>query len=465
MSEDRYAALDALVAERLPGWVEELRDFCSIPSEAADAEALRRAAAWTADRLHAAGASVESLELPGVPPLVVGELGDGPRTLVCVQHYDLQPAVPLELWTAPPYQPQVRDGRLYARGAADNKGEFLLRIWALDAYRDAIGPLPCRVRFLVEGEEESGSEHLDALLDLGGDQGADLRLGDGALIEGGSIDERGRPLLDTGVRGILVVRLTARTLSSDAHSSLAMLLPNAAVRLVQALATLWDQHGLPRFAGWNEAARTATQADRDLIAALPTVELMDELKEAWGVDRFLAGREANEAAEAMTFEPTCNIQGIWAGYIGPGAKTVTPAEAHARLDIRLIPDQDPERMLAALRAHLDAAGYPDITITREEAMERPYWSPLDHPIVDAAARASEAVFRVPALRIPPAAGVAPMYQVCAKHQLPMVGIGASDAHAYAHAPDESESIELMGKATRVMARFVDEFADLADLAG
>lgn len=458
--QDRYAALDATVAERLPGWVEELRDYCSIPSEAAEPEALRRAAAWTAKRLRAAGAVVESIELLDVPPLVVGELGEGSQTLICVQHYDVQPAVPLELWTAPPYQPEVREGRLYARGAADNKGEFLLRVWALEAYGDAVGPLPCRVRFLVEGEEESGSEHLDALLDQVAERGADLRRGDGALIEGGSVDDHGRPLLDTGVRGILVVRLTARTLSSDAHSSLSMLLPNAAVRLVAALATLWDERGLPRFGGWNEAARGAATADRELIASLPSDELLAELKQAWGVDRFLAGREGDEALEAMTFEPTCNIQGIWAGYIGPGAKTVTPAEAHARLDIRLIPDQDPERMLAALRTHLDAAGYDDITITREEAMERPYWSPVDHPIVDAAVRASEAVFDAPALRVPPAAGVAPMYQVCAKHQVPMVGIGASDAHAYAHAPDESESIELMGRAARVMARFVDEFARL-----
>jgi acetylornithine deacetylase/succinyl-diaminopimelate desuccinylase-like protein len=457
MTERDYEALDRLVAERLSGWVEELREFCAIPSEAGDSAALRTAAAWTADRLRASGATVASLELDGVPPLVVGEVGAPARTLICVQHYDVQPAVPLELWTTPPYEPQLRDGRLYARGAADNKGEFLLRVWALEAYRELFGDPPCRIRFLVEGEEESGSANLDALLDLGDE----LRRGDGALIEGGFIDPLGRPLLEAGVRGILVIRLTARTLAVDAHSSVSMLLPNAAIRLVAALATLWDADGLPAFTGWRDAATKPTAADRALIASIPTEEL-DAMARVYGVDRFLRGREKASAFEALAFEPTCNLQGLWAGYTGPGGKTVTPAEAHARLDIRLIPDQDPDRMEAALRAHLDAHGFGDIEMTRDEEAERPYWSPIDHPIVNAAGRASEAVFGVPAIRVMPAPGTAPMFQVCARHRLPMVSIGASDAEARAHAPNESESVELMGKGARVMARFLDEFAAMTD---
>src|SRR6185437_6628857 len=161
-----FAALDTLVAERLAAWTDELGQYCRFPSEQDDAEALRGAADWTAERLRAAGAEVHMVELDGVPPLVVGEIGSGPRVLTLVQHYDVQPAVPLELWTAPPYEPSIRDGRLYARGATDNKGELLPRLWAAEAYQDAVGELPCRLRFLVEGEEESGSEHLDAILAL-----------------------------------------------------------------------------------------------------------------------------------------------------------------------------------------------------------------------------------------------------------------------------------------------------------
>ena len=151
-----FAAFDRLVEARLERWTAELVEFLAIPSEGGDVAGLRAAADWTADRLRRLGATVEVLEVDGAPPLVVGEIGDGPRTVTAVQHYDVQPASPLELWTTPPYEPAIRDGRVWARGATDNKGEFLPRVWAVEAWLEAIGPLPCRVRYLVEGQEETG---------------------------------------------------------------------------------------------------------------------------------------------------------------------------------------------------------------------------------------------------------------------------------------------------------------------
>src|SRR5262245_37446715 len=223
---DRNAAntlIDRYVDERLPAWIEELREFCAIPSEENEPAAVRAAADWTRDRLERLGAAVDVLGFDAVPPLVVGSVGSGP-TLVAVQHYDVQPAVPLELWTTPPYEPTVRDGRLFARGVTDNKGEFLARVWGVEAYLATVGELPCRIRFAVEGEEEHGSPNLGRLLDLA----PDLRAADGALEEGGSVDPEGRPEIVGGIRGMTLVELTARTLAYDAHSSLAMLLPNAA---------------------------------------------------------------------------------------------------------------------------------------------------------------------------------------------------------------------------------------------
>src|SRR5687768_16994212 len=152
-----FDAFDRLVAERMPAWTAELEALCRIRSEAVDPAGLRQAADWVAARLRRAGGEVDLVELDGVPPLVVGEIGNGPLVLNAVQHYDVQPAAPLELWTTPPYEPDVRGGRLYARGASDNKGQLLVRIQAMEAYREAVGELPCRIRFLVEGEEESGS--------------------------------------------------------------------------------------------------------------------------------------------------------------------------------------------------------------------------------------------------------------------------------------------------------------------
>ncbi len=184
-----FAAFDRVVEERLERWTQELIEYLAISSEGGDMPGLRAAADWTAERLRRLGATVEVLEVDGAPPLVVGEIGDGPRTVSAVQHYDVQPASPLELWTTPPYEPAIRDGRVWARGATDNKGEFLPRVWAVEAWLAAIGPLPCRVRYLVEGQEETGSGALDALLDLR----PGLREADAALIEGGGLDLRGRP--------------------------------------------------------------------------------------------------------------------------------------------------------------------------------------------------------------------------------------------------------------------------------
>ena len=450
---DRHDALDALVAERASGWIAELTELCRIPSEATDAGALGEAAAWVAGRLERAGARVEMLEVDGVPPLVVGEIGEGPRTLACVQHYDVQPADPLDLWTAPPYEPAVRDGRLYARGASDNKGQLLLRIQAFEAYREAFRTLPCRIRFLVEGEEESGSPNLGRLLD----QKPELRKADAALQEGGAIDEHGRPVLICGVRGICYVELRVRTLAYDAHSGGAQLYPNAAWRLIDALSTLWSAEGRVLIDGFHDAVRGPTEAQlAHLRDNVPFEEA--ELKRIYGTDSFVAGRTGVAAQAAQIFEPTCNLAGIWSGWTGPGSKTITPAEAHAKLDMRLVPDQDPAVVLRLLREHLDRRGFGDIEIT-DLGGEHPFWTPIDAPIVDAAARAAEEVFGQAAIRNFSSPGTAPMYEVCAQHDVPMVAIGAGDHHSRAHAPDESIDLERYGQAIRAVGRLIDYWTD------
>ncbi len=460
MTADRYAAFDRLVEERLAGWTDELAQFCRFGSEEADLDALRGAADWTAERLRAAGADVRVIELPDrpdVPPLVVGEIGEGPRTVDLVQHYDVQPAVPLELWETPPYEPDVRDGRLYARGATDNKGELLPRLWAVEAYRETIGELPVRIRFLVEGEEESGSPNLDALLD----RAPELREADAALIEGGGLAPDDRPEIAGGGRGIIVVRLHVRTIAYDAHSSMAVLLPNAAVRMAQALASMYTPDGLPAVEGLDVGVRPPTPAQLEVVAAMPLARLDDDRRE-YGVERFIGGRDGLEAFHARTFTPTLNVQGLWSGFIGEGDKTITPAEADARLDIRIVPDQVPEEVVDALRRHLDRAGFGDVEVRLEEA-EPAWWTPPDHPLLDAAARASEAVTGKPAIRYVSMPGTVPMFQVCAQHRVPATLLGAGRDDCRAHAPNENVRIDDLGRAARIMARFIDELAALPEV--
>ncbi len=452
-----FAAFDALVASRLAEWTAELVEYLAIPSEGGDDASLRAAADWTAARLRRAGATVDVVEVPGAPPLVVGELGDGPRVINAVQHYDVQPAAPLELWTTPPYQPDVRDGRVWARGATDNKGEFLPRLWALEAYRDAIGPLPCRVRFLVEGQEETGSGALDALLDLR----PHWRVADAALIEGGGLDLAGRPGVVGGGKGIVVFELLCHTLAHDAHSSLSVVLPNAGHRLIAALATFWDAEGRPAIHGLDAGKRPPTPAQLAVIAGMDMAEL-DDIRADWDVPVFLGGLDGAAAQEALTFETTLNLQGLWAGHTETTPKTVTPAEAHARLDIRIVPDQDPDEILAAVRRHLVTRGFADITIIPREG-ERAWWTPPDHIVVTTAAAVSADVAGMTASIGVSMAGTVPMWQVCGRDRVPATTLGAGRADCRAHAPDENIRIDDLAAAARMMGRFVDALARLPEV--
>jgi acetylornithine deacetylase/succinyl-diaminopimelate desuccinylase-like protein len=452
-----FEAFDRVVEERLDRWTQELVEFLAIPCEGGDTEGLRRAADWTADRLRRLGATVEILEVDGAPPLVVGEIGDGPRTLSAVQHYDVQPASPLELWTTPPYEPAIRDGRVWARGATDNKGEFLPRVWAVEAWLEAIGPLPCRVRYLVEGQEETGSGALDALLDLR----PHLREADAALIEGGGLDLRDKPGIAAGGKGITVVELHVRTMRVDSHSSVSRLLPNAGARMVAALATLWDADGRPVVEGLDDGVRPPTDAQRATAAATDMRDLDDMLAHQ-GLAAFIGGIEGVEAVEAMTFEPTLNLQGLWAGHTGTTPKTVIPAEAHARIDMRMVPDQRPEHVVGALRRHLDAHGFADVEIVGREG-EPAWWTPTDHPLVLAAGAASEDVTGHAPDYYVSMPGTVPMFQVCAEHRVPLTTLGAARDDCDAHAPDENIRIGDLALATRITGRFLDRFARLPDV--
>lgn len=448
-----FSSFDRLIDERMPAWTEDLMEYCRIPSETGNADALRAAARWTSERLMRLGASTETIALDGVPPLVLGEIGSGQRRLICVQHYDVVPAAPLDLWVAPPFEPDVRDGHLFARGSSDNKGMLLMRMHAVEAWREVFGELPCRVRFLVEGEEESGSNNLKQLLA----RRPQFLQADAALNEAGYIDPQGRPLVTCGLRGILYVELSVRTLAGDTHSEMAMLLPNAGERLLRALSTLKMADGRIAVAGFYDDVVEPASEQLDHLHALPFEEAA--LKRIHGVSAFVGGKTGPDAQTSTMFEPTCNISGVWSGWNGPGMKTVIPAEARAKVDMRLIPDQHPDRILACLRRHLDGHGFGDVAIA-VLADESPWWTSVAHPLARAAAGACEDVFGRGALRIISSMSTAPMFQVCAEHRLPAVGIGCVHVDSRAHAPNENISLDLMAKGTKVFGRFLASFAGM-----
>ena len=246
-----------------------------------------------------------------------------------------------------------------------------------------------------------------------------------------------------------------RTLAFDAHSGGAQLLPNAAWRLIQALETLRTPDGSITIDGFMDDVAAPTEAQLAHLRTLPFEEA--EIKRIYGIGEFVGGLTGFDAQVADTFQPTCNVSGIISGWTDPGVKTITPAEASAKVDMRLIPNQDPGRIEAALREHLDSRGFTDVTLVVHRG-EQPYWTEISDPIVDAAERAHEGIFEEAHLRWFSAGGTAPMHQVCAPHRLPMVTLGAGDAENRNHAPNESYSLDLMRRAAKVTGRFLREFA-------
>jgi acetylornithine deacetylase/succinyl-diaminopimelate desuccinylase-like protein len=248
----------------------------------------------------------------------------------------------------------------------------------------------------------------------------------------------------------------------DSHSSVASLLPNAGQRLVAALATLWDADGLPAVQGLDTGVRPPTDAQRAVVATLDLREL-DDLREHQGLAAFNGGIEGLPAAERLTFEPTLNLQGLWSGHTDPVTpKTVIPAEAYARIDVRIVPDQVPDQIRDVLRRHLDEHGFDDVALEQLEG-EPAWWTPPDHPLVLAAGGAAEDVTGQSATYSVSMAGTVPMFQVCATNRVPCTTLGAGRDDCDAHAPDENIRIEDLATATRMTARFLDRFAALPEV--
>jgi acetylornithine deacetylase/succinyl-diaminopimelate desuccinylase-like protein len=451
MSE-RFAAIDRHLAQHLDGWVAELTALCRVPSVSARHEGVEECAVLVADLLGRRGFSAEVVASDGHPVVLAHAEGANPdRTMLLYNHYDVQPPEPLELWESPPFEPQVRGGKVFARGAKDDKGELVARLAAIDALLAVDGRLPCNLTWLVEGEEEVGSPNLPAFVDLHADR---LRC-QGAIWEEGGTDAEGRPQLTLGARGMLYVELGVRALSRDGHSGNANVIPNAAWRLVWALATLKGPDERVRIPGFHDRLRPLTERQQQLLEALPSQEAA--IKESFGLDGLLLGRTGLELSSAP-FDPTCNIAGLNAGYQGEGSKTVIPAVASAKLDFRLLPDQDPMEVAALLRRHLDEQGFTDVAI-KVDSGERAALVDPDDPLVRLTAETAEEVYGKPALLVPMSGGTTPKYLFTEKGVpvvTPGVGYGASNL---AHSPNENLRIVDLQNAARHVARVLARFAE------
>jgi acetylornithine deacetylase/succinyl-diaminopimelate desuccinylase-like protein len=445
------SAVDAYIEKNSRRFLDELKELCSFPSISNHGrEAIQPARDWLAARLTKFTDRVETLEAGGMPALYAEVKGSGRRKLLLYQHYDVQPVDPIELWQSPPFEPAEKDGRIFARGVADDKADVMARIHALEALK-ALGEVPVTLRFLVEGEEEIGSKTFEKIAH----DHADKLKADGCLWESGSsFDDAGRATLQFGCRGLLYVNLRVRLLDFDQHSGWASVYPSAAMYLVGALASLRDQDMNIKIDGFYDRVVKPTDADRRMMASIdPEVEKRRKLV---GFERLVRDPKPDQVIEQMLFLPTCNIAGVTTGYQGPGSKTVLPAEASAKLDFRLIPDQDPDEILRLLRKHLDRHGFEKVEIVGGEG-EKPARSDANSAIARTVIESVREMHGEPVLwPFMPATG--PMHPVVADLGVPTVlpvGVGRPDNRI--HSPNENIRADDYINTVRVMCRVWERF--------
>lgn len=445
------SAVDAYIAKNSRRFIEELKELCSFPSISNHGlDAVKPARDWLAGRLGRFTDRVETLEAGGMPALYAEVPGTGRRRLLLYQHYDVQPVDPIDLWESKPFEPVEKDGRIVARGVADDKADVMARIHALETLKQ-LGEVPVTLRFLVEGEEEIGSKSFEKIAH----DHADKLGADGCLWESGaSFDDAGRPQLQFGCRGLLYVQLRVRMLSFDQHSAFASIYPSAAMYLVAAIASLRDQDMNIHIEGFYDRVVMPSSADRRMMANIdPEVEQRRKLV---GFDHLIRDPKPESVIEQLLFTPTCNVAGITAGYQGPGSKTVLSAEATAKLDFRLIPDQDPEDIAVRLRKHFDSHGFEKVEIVWHDS-EKPARSDPGSKVATTMIECVRELHGEPVLW-PFMQATGPMHPVVSDLGIPTVlpvGVGRPDNRI--HAPNENIHAADYIDAIRLMCRVWDRF--------
>lgn len=439
---------------------DELFEFLRIPSVSARSEHrgdTRNAAEWLADRMRDIGLETSLHDTPG-HPIVLGEwrgAGDSAPTVLIYGHYDVQPAEPLDLWTSPPFQPTVRDGRIYARGSVDDKGQLHLHVKALEAHLRANGRLPVNVVIVAEGEEEIGSAHLMPFVEAN----AQRLAADAVVISDSPMIEAGVPTIGASLRGLAYVEVHVRGPATDLHSGgYGGAVMNPATALARIIASFHDQNLHIAIPGFYDDVRVPEEYRariRDLA--------FDEagFRAETGASE-LAGEEGYTTFERLWVRPTCEVNGLLSGYTGEGAKTVLPSSAMAKVSCRLVPDQDPATIERLLTEHIERMAPVGVQVeVRALHGGKPWVARLDGPLVTAAQRALEQAWG----RAPVFAGeggsipIVPEFERVLGAPALLMGFGLPGSNM--HAPNEWMSVECYEKGMRAAAILLDEVASVS----
>ena len=433
--------------------ISDLQTLIKQPSVSAKNEGIEDCAKLVQKLLKKSGISSEILKLKkNVAPIVYGEVKskqNPKKTLLFYNHYDVQPAEPFDLWDYPPFSGTRKGNKIFGRGATDDKGELITRIKAVEASLKATGDVPCNIKFVIEGEEETGSAHIEEYLKKYKKKFSS----DGVIWEFGYVDAKNRPIIGLGMKGLLFVELSVKESIRDVHSSLAVLIKNPAWRLIEAVSTLRDSKGKILIKDWYKEVTPFSKKDLELIKEEPFDE--NVFKKEFGIQSFVGNKKGMDAKKALVGDATCNIAGFLSGYTGNGAKTVLPGESLVKIDFRLIPKMNPKKQIMRLKNHLKSKGFGDVKIKvyHGEAAAR---TDSSDPFVSHVKNAADKSFGKSILNVSNA-GTGPMYPFVNILKAPCISIGSTYMFSRIHSPNEFARIDLLKKTTKCMCLIMQNF--------
>ena len=433
--------------------IKDLQTLIRQPSVSAKNEGIEECATLVQKILKKSGVSSQLLRLKkGVAPIVFGEIKsrqNPSKTLLFYNHYDVQPAEPFDLWDDPPFSGTRRGNKIFGRGATDDKGELITRIKAVEACLKSTGDVPCNIKFVIEGEEETGSAHIEQYLEKYRKKFSC----DGVIWEFGYVDSKNRPIIGLGMKGLLFVELSVTESLIDAHSSLAVLIKNPAWRLIEAVSTLRNPSGKILIKDWYKEVSPLSKKDLELIKKEPFDE--KSFKKEFGIRSFVNDKKGLDAKKALVGDATCNIAGFVSGYTGDGAKTVLPSKALVKIDFRLVPNMDPKKQILRLKKHLKSKGFSDIEVKvfHGEAAARTNSS---EPFVAQVKDAADKAFGSSIVNVSNA-GTGPMHPFVQILNAPCISIGSTFMFSKIHSPNEFARVDLLRKTTKCIYEIMENF--------
>ncbi len=442
----------AYIDENKDKFVEKLQKLCRQKSISTQNAGMRETGELVKSFLLELGAEVKYLQVDEGFPAIYGRIkGKGSKTILFYNHYDVQPPEPLPEWDYEPFSASLVDGKLYARGVSDNKGDLIARLSAVEAFLKVVGTPPVNIIFFVEGEEEIGSPNLDKIVQ----ENSNLLNADCCIWESGEKNFEGRPGIYLGVKGILYVELEVKEMMRDVHSSRATTIPNPAWKLTWALNSLKNRQERILIDGFYENVVPLTEEEKKVIKSIPLED--ERIKKSLGIKNFLLGLKREKRILRDLSEPTCTICGLRAGYTGPGSKTVLPHEATAKIDFRLVPEQEPDDILKKLENHLKKE-FPEIQI-HKLGEAKPFKTPLDAEISRIAIESAREIYDLEPVIYPTSKGTGPMYNLCGRLNIPCVSVGVDYAESNPHAPNENIRITDFIEGIKHIALIMKNFAE------